>query len=68
MSLTDGIIELAAAQSMAQVQMAVAAKVLKVANAQGDAALQLIQSATQNVQESIERVAEDLTAGVDLYA
>jgi hypothetical protein len=68
MSMIDGIIDLAAAQSQAQLQTAIATKVLKVANAQGDAALQLIESAMQNVEESIASVAEGLGSGLDAYA
>lgn len=68
MSLVDGIVDLAAARSMAQIQMAVAVKVLKTANSQGDAALQLLQSAIENLQESIGNAAESLSSSLDTYA
>jgi len=45
------------AQALGEAQMAVAARMLKTANLQGQAVLELVQSAAQGMDEAIQQVA-----------
>ncbi len=71
MDLTSALINVKAAETASQVQMAVAARMLKTANQQGEAVLQLVEAAAETMQAAAADVAEvtvDLANGLDVYA
>jgi hypothetical protein len=71
MDLTSAIVHFKSAEVTSQVQYAVAAKMLKMANAQDRAVLQLLEAAAQSMEAAATDVADaatDLTRGVDVYA
>ncbi len=68
MSLINSISNLQAAQTASQVQYAVAAKALQTTRAQGEAAVQLIQSAAEGMNQALENVAKDLGSQIDVRA
>jgi hypothetical protein len=71
MDLASAIVNVKAAEAASHVQLAVAARMLKMANDQGDAVLKLVQAAAENMEAASADVAQatvDLTAGVDVYA
>ncbi len=64
----DGISGLQAAQQQLQIQVALAAKAMKVARNQGEAIVSLIQEAAEQMEAGIIATAEDLGRSVDLCA
>jgi hypothetical protein len=69
--LTSAIVHFKSAEVASRVQYAVAARMLKVANDQNQAVLQLLESAAQGMEAASAQVAEaasDLSTGVDVYA
>ncbi len=57
------------AMTLASVQMAVAAKILKLSQtAAAEPVARLIEAAAQNVQDSIEAMVGELGGSVDAYA
>jgi len=69
--LTSAILDVKAAEITSQFQYAVAAKMLRTANAQSQAILQLVEAAAEAMDAAAAGVAEatlDLTCGVDVYA
>ena len=68
MSLVEGIAAFSTARSLAEVQFAVAAKVLKIAQGQNQTAADLVSAATENLEEVIKDFATDLGASPDAYA
>jgi len=71
MDLTSAIVNVKAAETASQVQLAVAARMLKTANEQGEAVLQLVEAAAQGMEAAAADVAQattELTSGVDVYA
>ena len=70
-SLASALVGIKTAETMGQIQVAVAAKMLKTANEQGEAVLQLVEAATQNMAQASGRVASlsaDMGANLDLTA
>lgn len=68
MSLTNEIASLSTAQSMAKVQMAVATKVLKTAQDQGQVVADLVSAAAESVEEAMTHMAEGLGTQIDTRA
>jgi hypothetical protein len=68
MDLVDSIASFSTARSMAEVQSAVAVKVLKMAQGQGQVAADLVASAVEGAQQSIEALAEGMQSQIDTYA
>lgn len=69
MDLIGAIAGYSTAAQLAEVQMAVAAKVLKLAqSAQATPAVELLQAASEQLQDSIEAMAGSLGDGFDVYA
>ena len=68
MSLVNSIASFSIAKSMAEVQMAVAAKVLKMAQGQDQVAAELVSAAVENVQQAIEDLVGDLGSNFDACA
>ncbi len=69
--LTSAILDFKSAAVTSQIQYAVAAKMLKMANVQDQAVLQLIEAAAQSMEAAATQVADaacDLTRGIDVYA
>ena len=69
--LTSAIMDVKMAEITSRFQYAVAARMLRTANAQSQAMLQLVEAAAEAMDEAAARVAEataDLTGGVDVYA
>lgn len=67
-SLTTAMVNVKTAQTAAQVQMAVAAKMLDTANQQGQAVTQLIEAAAENMSQTVADAAGQLGAGLDTVA
>ncbi len=55
------------AQQVSQVQMAVAAKALKVANSQGSAALELIEAASDSLAQASAELGSAIGRMVDVH-
>ena len=68
MSLVNSIISFSTAKSLAEVQMAIAAKVLKIAQGQDQVAAELVSAAVENVEQVIEELVGDLGSNFDAYA
>jgi hypothetical protein len=71
MDLTAAAVNFKQAQTMSQVQMAVAAKVMQNDRMQGAAAVKLIEAATSNVQQAGDALvaqATGLGSQIDTYA
>ncbi len=69
MSMVDDIASFSTAMSMARVQTAVAAKLLKMANQQqGQVVSSLLESAMENAQAIAAQVAQDIGNNVDTLA
>ena len=68
MSLIESIVNFKTAESLAKVQMAVAAKVLNVAKDQGQMAVELVDAAVETMQETSDNLANDLGGHFDGYA
>lgn len=66
-SITSALVGLKAAETAASVQYAVAGKLLRTQRQQGDAILQLLQSASRQVESAAAEVL-DATGSLDLYA
>ncbi len=70
-SLASALVGIKTAETMGQIQVAVAAKMLKTANEQGEAVLQLVEAAAQNMAQASGQVASlsaDMGANLDLTA
>jgi len=67
MSLIESVANFKAAESMVQVQMAVAAKVLKTTQDQGQMAVELINAALEGMEQAIKDLAGDLGSSLDAY-
>jgi len=67
-SLATAIVGLTSARTAASVQFAAAAKLLDVQRVQGDAVLQLLQAATQQVDAAASQVLESTQQMLDVYA
>lgn len=67
MSLIDSVVSFKAAESMAQVQMAVAAKVLQATRDQGQMVAELLSAALEGMEQAIEDLAGDLGSNIDAY-
>ena len=67
MSMIDSIVSFKSAESIAQVQMAVAAKVLKMAQGQDQVAADLVSAALENVEQCMEELAGQLGTNFDTY-
>ncbi|MCP4250999.1 MAG: hypothetical protein GY778_28510, partial [bacterium] len=57
LSLSTALAGVKAAETMGQIQMAVAAKMLKTDNEQGGAGVQLVEAAAQNMAQAAGQVA-----------
>jgi hypothetical protein len=68
MSMIEAVSSLKTAESTAQVQMALAAKLLDIANGQGQVAVQLIEAATEGMEEALQNMADGLSSQIDIYA
>jgi acetyl-CoA acetyltransferase len=69
MSLIDSIAGFSTAQATAEVQMKVAAHLLKTAqNVQGDIVSKLLSSAMETVEVAASQVASDLGSELDTFA
>jgi len=68
MSMIDSIVSFSTARHLAEVQMAVAARVLQMAQAQDQVAADLVSAAMENLEEMIEEFAGELGTGFDAYA
>ena len=69
--LTSAIMDVKMAEITSRFQYAVAARMLRTANAQSQAMLQLVEAAAEAMDAAAAGVAEataDLTGGVDVYA
>lgn len=66
--LISSIVGLKLAETASSIQYAVAAKMLKVDQAQGDAALKLIQAAQQSFDGAVADVSDAITTALDTYA
>jgi len=67
MSLIDSIVSFKAAESLAQVQMAVAAKVLQTTRDQGQMVVELLNAALEGMEQAIVDLASDLGTNLDTY-
>jgi len=67
MSLIDSVASFKAAESLAQVQMAVAAKVLQATRDQGQMVAELLNAALEGMEQAIEDLASDLGTNLDTY-
>ena len=65
-SVASAVTSLKAAETASQIQFAVAAKSLNQQKAQGQAVVQLIQSASANVDQSIANVSEAIGGLLDV--
>lgn len=68
MSLIDSIVGFKAAQSTAQIQMAVAAKILKISQGQGQAMVDMVTAANENMEKAMSEMLEGMGSGYDGYA
>ena len=70
MDLVSSIASFSTTQALVEAQFQAAAKILKISQHQGDAAVQLVQSAAENLDQVITDFAEQLgdSGGVDVYA
>jgi len=68
MSLIDSIVGFKAAQSTAQIQMAVAAKILKISQSQGQAMVDMVTAANENMEKAMSEMLEGMGSGYDGYA
>jgi hypothetical protein len=68
MDSIESIAAFSTAQSMAELQNAVAVKVLKLAQGQGQVAADLISETTDNLEQTITSLAENLGGQLDSYA
>ena len=71
MSALDPIsaaVNLRSAQQVGKVQLSAAARVLKIANGQGEAALALIESAAQSITTATADLSKSLGGMVDIQA
>lgn len=68
MSLIDSIVGFKAAQSTAQIQMAVAAKILKITQGQGQAMVDMVTAANENMEKAMSEMLEGMGSGYDGYA
>lgn len=68
MDITEHVMNVAAAESLAKTQMAIATKVLKLAQGQDQATAQMVTDAMENVQESLMSLAEGLGDSFDVRA
>src|SRR5205085_2402603 len=68
MSLIDDIASFSTTASLSRVQIAVAAKVLRISNEQGNTALQLIDAAMHNSQQAMQAVTADVGTCLDCTA
>lgn len=67
--MIEGISNLKQAEMMAQVQMAVASKVMNVSKQQGQMVAQLLDSTMTGVEQSLGEAAQSLDGGsIDVYA
>ena len=66
-SLASAVVGLQAARTTAQIQIAVAAKLLAAQRQRGSAVVELLQSAQAQTQQSSAAVLE-AAAGLDIYA
>lgn len=60
MSAIDGVVNLSSLQTLGQVQMAVAAKVLNAQKAEGQLAVELLDAALEGVQQMVEETSQTL--------
>jgi hypothetical protein len=65
--MIDSIASLSIALSLARVQTAVATKVLKISQDQGQVAADLVSAAVENLEETIEDFAGELGTRFDAY-
>lgn len=65
-SVASAVTSLKAAQTTSQIQFAVAAKFLDQQRAQGESVVQLIQSASQNLDESLANVSQAIGGLLDV--
>lgn len=69
MDLVSSISALSTSYATAKLQMEVSAKLLKLANSQGqETAVRLLNAAMQSMEESIERMAGDAGSQIDTFA
>ncbi len=61
-------VNLKAAGSLGKVQLAVAGKMLKIANQQGESALKLIESAAENMSSATADLNRSIGLMLDLHA
>ena len=69
--LTSALVNFKSAEMASQVQYAVAAKMLQIANSQNAAILQLVEAAAQGMDTAVADVSQataDMASGVDVYA
>ncbi len=64
----DGVSGLQAAHQQFQIQVALAAKAMKVARNQGEAIVSLIQEAAELMEDSVAGMAEDIGRSIDTWA
>ncbi|MBP7933781.1 MAG: hypothetical protein KA354_03950 [Phycisphaerae bacterium] len=68
MSLIDSIVGFKAAQTTAEIQMAMAAKILKITQGQGQAAADMVAAANENLEKAMSEMLEGMGSGYDRYA
>ena len=66
LSLSSAVINVKAAQSLGQIQLAVAARMLKTANDQGQAVVSLIESAAETMEQATAQVLDAAGSNLDL--
>lgn len=67
MNLINSIASFKAAETMAKVQYAVAAKVMQASRDQGQMAAELVSQAAENMQQIVSQMAADLGTHFDAY-
>jgi hypothetical protein len=68
MDLTTGIAQASTDLAGAKLRMEVSTRVMKLAQAQGQVAADLVSAAVESVQASMEDIAGDLGGSLDAYA
>ena len=66
LSLSSAIINVKTAESLGQIQLAVAARMLKTANDQGKAVVALIESAAETMEQATAQVLNAVGSSLDL--
>jgi len=68
MGFVESIIDFSSAYNMAKLRMEVAAKVMKIAQGQDQAAAELVSAAVEDVEEAMAELAADLGGQIDISA